>query len=259
MSEPKREEGRKTKTEESSSFLDKPITRRDLLKLGVVGATSYLLKDFIESNQDTDEYTVPERVEEAILLLKDIDLVLPKDQLYGFTFPSTKEMAEKYKEALSRQVGSPPIPSLIIVQEREPKTLTRFVKVNLGLERKHDAPTIFSADNLNSPAFLYLPYYTQRDSSERTVETLYHEGIHLFYQKISPSAPSNQEIFDDENMATMAANVLLNQLLRERGYKIPESTIAPAYFQAVARNNRAIWEEALKKLYKLPADCCISP
>lgn len=259
MSEPKSETAEKVTKEpkEKASFLDKPITRRDILKLAAVGGVSYVLKDFIESNQDTNEYDVPERVEKAILFLKEIDLVLPKDQLYGFTFPSTREMAEKYEEALSRKVSRSQVPSLIIVQEKEPKTLIRFVRVNLGLEKKHDSPVVSPADNLDSPSLLYLPHYTQKDSTAETAVTLYHEGTHLFYQKPYPSTPTAQEIFDSENVPTIAANVLLNQLLLERDHKVLESTIAPAYFQAVAENNRGFWEQALKKLYELPADCCI--
>lgn len=257
MSEPKSETAEKVAKEpkEKASFLDKPITRRDLLKLTAVGGVSYVLKDFIESNQDTNEYAVPQRVKEAILLLKKLNLELPQDQLYGFTFPSTGEVAQKYEEALSRKVGDPPVSSLIIVQETEPKTLMRSIKLFVGLEGKHDDP----ASSKNQPhSFLYLPSYTQKDPVDMTASIIYHEGLHLFYQDLSSNG--YQEKFDDEIMANIA-EIQLRQLLRNRGFlkTESESDLERSYFQAVSENKRDIWEQALKKLYQLPQDCCVIP
>lgn len=247
--------------EKGPSFLDRPVTRRDLLKLAAVGGASYLLKDFIESNQDTDEYSTPEKVKEAILFLERLNLEIPQDQLYGFTFPSTKEMAEKYKEALSRTVGEPPVSSLIIVQEKEPRTFTRTAKVFLGIERRSTAPNATVGYSQYAPSILYLPDYTQKDTVAETAITLYHEGFHIFYQNPQDGESSGQRIFDREIMPTIAADVLLEKLLRDKGYKMPDSdsSLASSYFQAVSENKREGWESALKKLNKLPADCCTFP
>lgn len=242
--------------EKRPSFLDRPVTRRDFLKLTAAAGGAYLLKDILDSGVDTDEYTTPERVNEAILFLKKLNLELPQDQLYGFTFPSTGEVAQKYEEALAKKIGNPPISSLIIVQEKEPKTLVRSVKLLVGLEEKHESPAVNRSRNPDSHSLLYLPHYTQKDSVAEMALTLYHEGIHLFYQKAPSEKRNSQEIFDDENMPSIA-DAVLDQLLRTQGYKIgQEFETNQAYFRAVGENNRGIWEQQLKKLYELPADCC---
>ena len=99
------------------------------------------------------------------------------------------------------------------------------------------------------------------DSDLPTIaDFVYHEGIHLFYQQPADKSESLQDIFNAENMPTIANN-LLGRLLKSRGHLMPgfETDTVKAYELAVAKNDKTIWEKEFKKLYSLPQDCCILP
>lgn len=242
-------------------FLDKPITRRDLLKLGGAAAAAYLLKDIHSPQEiDPDRYKTPEKVLNAIKSLEDMDLQLPQDPLYGFGFPSTREMAKKYQEALSTKIeGSPFDSSLVVIQEKKPETITQAMVDMIpplgkifGIFEKSEVPHVLKGE----PDYLYLPPYVARDSLVETAVVLYHEGLHVFFQE-GESDGSNQTTFNREIMPNIG-NILLDRLLQSNGYELKRyyTKDYEAYDQAIRDNNREVWEQHLKTLYKLPQDCC---
>ncbi|MDO8522229.1 MAG: hypothetical protein Q7S08_03005 [bacterium] len=237
----------------SASFLDKPVTRRDALKgIAVVGA-AYMIKDFGDYKQEElDQFEVPTKMREALELMDRLNLELPEDKLYGFKFPTTGEMAGKYKDALERQVGNPSIPSLIVVQERKPKTVIGSI---MHYGQGITAPRISRPNSPDSPSSLYLPDYSEKYSVQEMVLSAYHEGYHLFYQAgVDNSA---QGSFDAENI-TNIADILLSKLLDSLKYRVKSlgNEATKAYENAVAQNDKTIWEKYLKELYKLPENCC---
>ncbi len=250
-----------TPTEQSEKltpFLDKPMSRRDFLKVtgaaatavaGVYGFTDW--RDF--EKEELDQYKVHERMGQTIDLMESLDLKLSEDKLYGFTFPTTREMAGKFNEALKKEIGNPSVSSLIVVQERAPRTIIgRIAHAGRGIT----APRVRRAQSSEFPSFLNLPDYSEKHSAPETIPYLYHEGLHLFYQELSKN--SSQNIFDDENIANVA-EILLGRLLQSLNYRLSgfEGRAVEAYEQAVSQKDRKVWEEYLKSLYKLPQDCCV--
>ena len=236
-----------------SGFLDKPMSRRDVLKLAVAGSGAYLVKDWFDyQKEEREQFEIPPRIKEVFELMESLNLKLPEDKLYGFTFPTTKEMSQKFKEAIEKQVGDPTVPSLIILQERAPKTLIGSIA---HLDRGITAPRVSRSISPDSPSLLYLPDYSEKDSVPETIPYIYHEGMHLFYQTGVDNSPEGT--FENENIANIA-QVLLGNLLKSMKHRLNnlDAGAGEAYEEAVRQNDKAIWEEYLKKLYKLPENCC---
>lgn len=239
-------------------------SRRKFLRKAAIVVTGTavgagIIYDVFKGNlEEISQYEVPEKVTKAIDLLEQLDLQLPQDQLYGLTFPSTKEIAQKYQEGLTTKIGDPPIQRLIVKQEKEPQALSRRILRLLGRVKIHEAPEKSTGKSIEEHSFLYLPpYYATEDwiNIARTAITLYHEGIHLFYQQ---PAKTDQELIDNENPANIAS-LLLMRLLKEKGHDLGELFFFDdinAYERAVTENNKDVWEKELKKLYEVPEDCC---
>lgn len=241
-----------------SQFFDRPVTRRDVLKLAGVGIGVYSLKDILDSFEiDPDRYATPEKVSAAIKYFEDIDLELPRDELYGFVFPSTKEMAHKYRELLNTKIeGSVFDTDLVIIQEKEPKTITQKflggIPVVGRLVGTSEDPYV---SKMEYPYFLYLPPYVKHYTVVEMANVLYHEGIHLFFQKGSPSGP--EDTFNREIMPNIA-DILIDNAMQSRGEKLVRHYTGniEAYNRAIAEGDRAVWERHIKELYKLPQNCC---
>jgi len=242
-----KESAPKKSPDKKENFLDKPISisRRNFLGMGVAAAGAYALKDWHDyRNEELSQYEGPKRLQEIIDLMEILDIHLPNDTLYGFTFPSTKEMGLKFKQALTTKVGTPPIPTLIIIQEKIPQsTIGSLVHRDRGIT----APRISRGIDSNSPSFLHLPEYSQTHSVQESIPYIYHEGVHLFYQEGHAGEP--ERVFENENFANIA-NVLLDKFFKASN----KATVA--YDEAVANNKPEIWETYLKELYKLAPDCC---
>lgn len=234
------------------------LTRRDLIKVGAaVTATLGISKDLIDTVSDMyaeEEFSEPEKIKKPLELLDELNLELPQDNLYGFTFPSTREMAQKYQQALGRKLASEPTKNWFMVSIiRGRPTLTKTI---LGLSSILDSPTVYQSSGPDDPAKLNIPsWILLLRSPAELAATVYHEGIHLFYQQ--KKMMSDQTVFDRENMAYIG-DIFLIRLLRSRGYDINNATrdLEIAYDKAVDSNGKEIWEQELKKLEGLPQNCC---
>lgn len=253
---PREEKPAQIQQEKAEGFLTKHISRRNLLFLSATGVGGLAFKDFLESTKDQDEYGVPEKVEKALAFLKEVDLQLPQDQLYGFTFPSTKEMALKYRTALNKPIGDPSTSSLIMFQQTEPRTFTRLAKKILGLERySNEIESKIDQAHVGGQVvhILPLPSWTLDETIPWFVALLYHEGMHIFYQ--DEGGPKNSQDFFKRELEANTGEMILQRLLRARGDVIPQTSTYEAYTDAIAQKNKSIFEEELERLYgnfKLP-------
>lgn len=222
-----------------------------------MAGADYMVGDYRKFQQEElSQYYESPVVKATIELMDSLNLEIPKDELYGFVYPTTREMAMKYREALNKKVGSSQVPSLVVEQEKDPKTVIgSFVHRNRGIT----APRVNRSNSPDEPSILRLPSYMETQSIIHSVSDLYHEGIHLFLQKgaIDNSVP--EKVFQQENMPSIA-DALLRGLLKSADDKLEDFDIEleAAYKEAVAKGNKSIWEIYLKKLYKLPQDCCTS-
>lgn len=256
----------KQKPIEESSAPAKELTRRSFIKKvavvsGIVGGALSLdtLKGVGEWMDEL--YNVPRNAIEAINFLEETDLQLPQDPLYGFTFPSTKEMAQKYREALLKNLDDNPARSrwLIIIQKKEPRSsIIQFLRL-FESEWKKDSrkdPKISKPESgKNESVYIELPPWMEKYPREQLAKTFYHEGFHLFYQPFYPPA-SDEEVFNRE-IPTNISEILLGRALSLRtGEEYFEIDIDRGYDRAVRENNRGLFEKELRKLYQLPEDCC---
>lgn len=250
------EKPKEIRQEKAGGFLFRPISRRSLLFLSAAGVGGLLLRDFLESTKDQDEYGVPEKVEQAIAFLEEIDLELPQDELYGFTFPSTKEMALKYRTALNKPIGDPTSSSLIMFQQTEPRTLTRLAKRIFDFERfSSEIESKIAQAHVGGQTVytLPLPSWTLDETIPWFVALLYHEGMHFFYQ--DELGPKNSQDFFKRELEANTGEVILKQLLRARGDVITQNSTDEAYTDAIAQKNKGIFEKELNRVYdnfKLP-------
>ncbi|MBI2036408.1 twin-arginine translocation signal domain-containing protein [Candidatus Microgenomates bacterium] len=243
-------------------------TRRKFIKAGAIATVatgitgSSLTLDFLKGLwRYLEQYgTTPENVQQAINFLEEADINLPHDQLYGFDFPSTKEMAQKYREGLKKTTGDSLGDSkrwLAIVQEKQPNTFTWRLLQFTGAIKKHDDPsTSKPEEGQEGPIYFYIPSSMSKLSTPRLAKILYHEGFHFFLQPGHYPA-TDQEEFNREIKPNIA-EIILERALVNRG-DIKNSLqidIDIAYDQAIKENNRDIFEKELKKLYELPEDCC---
>ncbi len=242
----------KAHTEEPQAPV-KGLTRRSFLKKtallgGVVGGTLALdtlrgVGEFIEEYENE-----PKNITDVIKFLEE-DLQLPQDPLYGFTFPSTREIAQKYKEALlkTRDNG---LRWLVIIQEKEPKSVIKKII------RTSNNPRISKPEKgEDGSVYIYIPPSMANDPPAELARWFYHEGFHLFYQPFYP--PDSDEDRFNREIPTNIADILLGRLVSQRtGKEYFNIDIDRGYDQAVRENNRGLFEEELKKLYALPQDCC---
>ncbi|MSU74361.1 hypothetical protein EXS57_01115 [Candidatus Kaiserbacteria bacterium] len=246
------------------SFLDEPMTRRDFMRGALAVAGGFVIskglemgvKDYQEfQKEENSQYSESLLVQAAIELMDNLNLELPKDQLYGFVYPTTREMAMKYREAFNRKVGDLQIPSVVTVQEKDPKTLIGSI---VHLKRGETVPRVQKSNSINEPSILRLPSRMERQTLVHSITDLYHEGLHLFFQsgKYDLSSPDN--VFLHENMPSIADALLRAPLLAIDPSEDFDESVEAIYKEAVAKNDRSIWETFLKKLYELPEDCCVT-
>lgn len=242
----------------------KKLSKKDFIKkaaiiFGIVVVILGIdaLRGVIEFVRELDE---PKKAMEAIKFLEEANLQLPQDPLYGFTFPSTKEMAQKYGEALTRTKAPEPR-WLIIIQEKEPRSFIRQFLRLFESESKKEArksPRVLVPKvGEKGSVYIYLPPSVVKDPPPELARWLYHEGFHLFYQPLR-NPTSDQEEFNDEVQPNIS-DILLGRALANRSdiKDYIEIDRNMAYDQAIRENNREIYEKALKELYELPQDCCI--
>lgn len=240
-------------------FLDKPMTRRDFLKVSAaIGVTYAAGKGLMLGTEDYKKFKAEELsqfgespvVRAAVELLGRLDIKVPKDELYGFVYPTTGEMAAKYREALSKKVSSPQVPSLITIQEKEPKSAIGSFKYR---DRGITAPRVSRSNSPDEPSYFRLPSYMEEYSVNHAASTLYHEGLHLFFEHSVDNVGAPEEVFHSENVANIG-DVLLSDLLHSTSDPIGDVQAAPkaVYYEALKRGDKSIWETYLKKLYKLP-------
>src|SRR5258708_5751017 len=227
--------------------LNRPVTRREalvstLLAGGVIGAfkANQDYKDSDEAVRKENEYS-PQFVE-TLTFMFERNIQLPQDKLYGFDFPTTREMAIKYLDALQPYFepgNEETSPKLFVVQESEPLQITRKLRqaalysqtfpkwisdsliYMLGYEpivhRGAYGVTLVGATPEDSSTVSFASGFGQRSLGDRT-QTVYHEGVHLFFQP-------GDERFDDQFQAEIhanTANMLLSRELRKLGILQPD-------------------------------------
>lgn len=236
----------------------KKITRRNILKgalvavgLAVGGIANHDYKTFQE--EELSQYAESPVFNAAIELMDKLNLEVPKDQLYGFIYPTTREMASRYKEARGKIAADSPASTLIVKQEKDPKSLIGRIKYR---NRGMTDPTALGVYSPETSVVLTLPSYMDTLSPNVQVAVLYHEGLHFFFQKGKYNKnATTEEDFQRENMPNIGEILLLKSLVAA-GIKLEDFylTGTSEYNEAVAKGNKSIWENYLKKLYKLSED-----
>ncbi|MBI2018763.1 hypothetical protein HYS96_03615 [Candidatus Daviesbacteria bacterium] len=241
---------------ERPSFWNQPITRREILKVTVstagLGTAIYLAGDFIASQEEEDaQYSLSERITDGLEFMKTQGLTPAQDVLYGFTYPSTKEVAQQYLNALIPWYLNPDRkPWLVVIEEGNTSYFFRRVRRFIGWDKnitEEADGTVIRATNEEEIDLLYLnPSFQKANHTERAV-TLYHEGLHLFYQP-----PDLDDFLASESMPNIG-QILLSRLYIENGFLIRgvNRQLWAAYDQAVQQKNPQIWEQALKDAYKV--------
>lgn len=237
------------------------LTRRSFLKRsGALIGSAFVAQDVLRGLAEPIlELGEPVESLKTIDFLERLNIEIPQDKLYGFTFPSTKEVARKYKEMLNQTVGDPPIRKLIIVEEKNSGTISGQLAQLLGVISKSGDPRISRPQpGEDGPIFIYWPAQREKEQTSVRAISLYHEGLHLFYQS-PPKLDSDEAIFNQENMPNIG-EILLERVLFEKGL-IEEVTdyaeVISAYDRAVAEKKPEIWEDRLKRLYDLSESCCV--
>lgn len=242
----------------------KGVSRRAFLGRAILGALAG--QDVVRGlGEMWEEYTSQEGVKgvnKIVDFLETADFEVPQDKLYGFTYPSTKEMSQRWKEALHKTVGDPPMPYLLITQRNEPSTLTKRLISSLRLGEVEGNPFVTRpapGKEDKEGIFLSLPASTKEDSLPKASIFLYHEGLHLFFQP-SPIGFTPEEVFETENMPNVGEILFERTLFEKEFIEEPAdyAEIISAYDKAVAEKKPEIWEKRFKELYKLPEDCCVA-
>lgn len=240
------------------SFWEEPVSRRNallaLLGLLGIGAGVSFLKDFAEAEVEIlSQYDLSERVTDALNFLQLVDTTPKRDSLYGFTFPSTREIAGSYHRVLQSWYNNPDEqPPLIIIEEKETGTVVRRLRQFLGLEEKNlereAAILVRKPDEKYADTIYLAPSFHTENIQERAL-TLYHEGVHLFNQL---EAKNDLEHFENEKYANIA-EILLRKAFITRGFLIRTRNpqLLEAYIKAVVNNNPKIWEKVLKEVYEI--------
>lgn len=241
---------------EKPSFWDKPITRREAL----AGATAitglatviYLARDFAASEEEElGQYQLSERVTDTLEFMRANELTPPQDLLYGAAFPSTRDVAKQYLDALIPWYLNPDsTPRLVVVEETNTSYFFRRVKRFLGMENyitEEAGGTVIKATNEDEADALYLnPSFQKANHTERAI-TLYHEGLHLFYH------PADLDGFLASESMPNIGQILLSRMYIENGFLIRSfsHSLWVAYDQAIQQRNPRIWEQALKEAYRV--------
>lgn len=249
-----------TRQEKAGGFLTRPISRRNLLILAATtGGASVglgLLRDFLDATKDQDEYGVPEKATKALAFLEEANIALPQDELYGFTFPSTKEMALKYRAALNKPIGDPTSSSLIMFQQTEPRTLTRLARRIFGFEKfSSEIESKIDQAHVGGQVvhILPLPSWTLDETIPWFAVLMYHEGMHFFYQ--DEGGPKNSQEWFQRELEANIGDVILKRLLRASGDVITQTSTDETYADAISQRDKTIFEKELNRLYsnfKLP-------
>lgn len=238
---------------------NRPVTRREFLfGVGLV-VGGFVVKDYIEAVEEhNSQFELSATVSETLQFMQTLDIDLPIDPLYGFEFPTSREMAHMYHEVLIPGYVDTKQPyKLIIVQERDPKHMMRWVRQLLGIEKRNYCGTravVVHGSSKEEPDFLYLaPSFKRNNMAERAI-TLYHEGLHLW----DPQAGRDEEdLFSSENKASIGEMLLQRAYLQhpQQRYLIMNfsQNLADAYDKAVTEGNPDIWKAALLELYGLLA------
>lgn len=241
---------------ERSSFWERPITRREALVVTAtvtgLGTVIYLARDFAASEEEElGEYQLSERVTDTLEFMKATELTPPQDLLYGATFPSTRDVAKQYLDAIIPWYLNPDSkPRLTVVEETNTSYFFRRIKRFLGMENyitEASEGTVIRAINEDEVDELYLnPSFQTANHTERAI-TLYHEGLHLFYQ------PADLDDFLTSESMPNIGQILLSRLYIENGFLIRgvDRQLWAAYDQAIQQRNPRIWEQALKETYKV--------
>lgn len=236
------------------AFWNKPVKRRDFA-IGTAGVTAigtliYLARDYAESEEETlSRFQLSERVTGTLDFMRQVDLTPPQDRLYTFTYPSTREVAERYLDRFIPYYQTFEAEStLFVFEESRTSYFFRRVKQAIGLEPtvpEEVGGYVIRAIEPGEIDGLYLnPSFQLANSAERAL-ILYHEGLHLFYQP-----PITENFLFQESMPNIGGLLLTQQymdnkyLVRRINYKLQS-----AYQKAVSENNPRIWEQAVKEVY----------
>lgn len=215
---------------------------------------------YLDWKKDRNVYTTPDYFLSAINELAELNIALPRDSLYGFVFPSTLAVAQRYQIDLNTEIESRGVPRAYVVQETYPKTLVRKWRLRLDIEALHTTPAVLRAHDDEDFALLYLPPYYESTPKGDILTSVYHEGLHLLYQRGRVVEKGDaQGIFDTE-LDVNIAEVLLTMELLKRGYEfnaqefLVDVLVGP-YETAVQEEDRTIFERHFKQLYELADDC----
>lgn len=242
-----------------SSAINRPMKRRDFLVVTFLIAAGYGLKDYHDAVEANDsQFELSPQFLDTLQFMQDFDIQPPPDTLYSFQFPSTKEMSQKYINALTPSyVEGNSQYDLVIVQEIQTQQLIRRVRQMLGLERPNHCNVgaiVEHRESEDQPDFLYLSTdFPHKGKAERAA-ILYHEGIHLFDRQ---GGRDEKVIFPAENKANMGELLLtrayLNNPLQRHLVRSYSKDLSDAYDQAVEENNSEVWKTELLKPYEQAA------
>lgn len=232
----------------------KPVSRGEFfVALGIIGgavAIKSVVQDYVEAEEEVNrQFELSHQFEETLRFMSDIKVTLPQDTLFGFIFPSPKEIAEDFIKRLQQTLIDPENPQLYVVQETPVKQWTRRLRQFLNIEPKNHCSVgavVYHRASPDQPDWMYLPEdFPNRSMVERAI-TLYHEGLHLF----DPEAGYSEDDIKRENKATIGTILLERVLMGQKKHIIPlsDQDLSRGYEKAVANNNPGIWKEALLSL-----------
>lgn len=228
----------------------KPVSRRAFLGFLGVGAAAYIAQDYSDADRAISrQFELSPQFHEALQFMLNLEVTLPQDTLFGFVFPSPREIAESFIDRLQHTLIDPENPQLYVVQETPVTQWTRRISQFLNIEPKNHCSVgavVYLRESKDQPDWMYLPEdFPNRSLAERAI-SLYHEGLHLF----DPEADHSEDEFKRENKATIGTILLEKVLMAQKKQIILPSSLdlTHAYEEAVAKNNPEIWKEALLNL-----------
>lgn len=240
-----------SKVKKGLNFLDQPVNRRDLVLLGMVGLVGLGVKDYLDAEEAVAAQFNPPSLEfaETLSLMQDYDVVLPRDELFGFTFPSTSEMAKWYIDRLQWSYAFGRDYPLVVVQESEPLQFTRKIRQLVGLEPRNRtdnsaAVVIYKTDDSESDYLYLAPGFPSSTPADRA-STLYHEGLHL--SDPEASFRNQEDRFKPENKAWIGHVLLESHYWGSRLMRTPSIDLMMAYQEAKDLARPSIWWGALFK------------
>lgn len=235
-------------------FLNQPFTRRDVLRSGIFVTAVYGMKDYYQTKEDTaSEYQITPQFVETLTALRNLQLELPQDSLYGFNFPKPADIPEKYLEVLQEpySIGKEGNAKLIVVQQLPTLTITRFIRRILKLEiddiSNQAEAEVLMGSTPDEPTFLVLsPYFVVDPLPNRMIQ-LYHEWQHLFDPEAHPDLGQLQA----ELKPNIGDILLARELMTNPQYKTLvrlNSTLVAAYDKSLQEGNPQTYEQALSEI-----------